>query len=210
VLVELVQGEAGVCPASDDFVIGLRRLTRERGVLLIVDEIQTGVGRIGTLFGHELFRIEPDIMTLGKGIAGGAPLGALVAREEVCCFEPGDQGGTFSGNALVTAIGDAVFRVVRQPSFLANVVATGGYLAARLRALAERHGEIGVRGRGLLQALVLRADRAPTISERAFERGLLLNAARPDVLRFMPALNVTVAEIDAMVERLDAALASPR
>jgi acetylornithine/N-succinyldiaminopimelate aminotransferase len=203
VMLELVQGEGGVCPASDEFVRGLRRVTRERGVLLIVDEIQTGVGRTGTMFAYEHFGIEPDIMTLGKGIAGGAPLGALVAREEVSCFEPGDQGGTFNGNALITAIGAAVFRTVRDPSFLANVVAMGEYLGARLRGISERHGELGVRGRGLLLALVLRSDRAASIVERAFEGGLLLNAPRPNVLRFMPALNVAAGEIDMMADRLD-------
>ena len=207
VMLELVQGEGGVCPASDDFVAGLRRLTRDRGVLLIVDEIQTGIGRTGTLFGYEHFAIEPDMMTLGKGIAAGAALGALVAREEVSCFEPGEQGGTFNGNALITAIGAAVFRTVRDPSFLAHVVAMSEHLAARLRALSERHGELGVRGRGLLLALVLRLERAAAIVERAFEAGLLLNAPRPQVLRFMPALNVTKSEIDAMIDRLDGLLA---
>jgi acetylornithine/N-succinyldiaminopimelate aminotransferase len=145
-------------------------------------------------------------MTLGKGLAGGAPLGALVAREEVSCFEPGDQGGTFNRNALVTAIGAAVFGAVRQPSFLANIRALGDHLAARLGALCARHGEVGVRGRGLLLALVLRSDRAPAIVERAFEHGLLLNAPRPNVLRFMPALNVTRDEIDEMARRLEGLL----
>jgi acetylornithine/N-succinyldiaminopimelate aminotransferase len=209
VMLELVQGEGGVCPASEDFVRGLRRLSRDRGVLLIVDEIQTGIGRTGTLFAHEHFGIEADIMTLGKGIAGGAPLGALLAREAVCVFEPGDQGGTFNGNALVTAIGAAVFRTVREPAFLANVVAMGDYLASRLRATSELHGELGVRGRGLLLALVLRSDRASAIAERAFHEGLLVNAPRPNVLRFMPALNVTTNEIDTMIERLEPLLETP-
>jgi acetylornithine/N-succinyldiaminopimelate aminotransferase len=207
VMLELVQGEGGVNLASDDFVRGLRALTRDRGILLIVDEIQTGIGRTGTLFGYEHFGIEPDIMTLGKGIAGGAPLGALVARAGVSCFEPGDQGGTFNGNALVTAIGAAVFRTVREPSFLANVRALGDHLAACLGTLCTRHGEVGVRGRGLLLALLLRSDRAPAVVQRAFDLGLLVNAPRPNVLRFMPALNVTREEIDEMTRRLDAALA---
>jgi acetylornithine/N-succinyldiaminopimelate aminotransferase len=202
-MLELIQGEAGVCPASDDFVRDLRRLTRERGVLLVVDEIQTGMGRTGKLFAFEHFAIAPDVMTLGKGIAAGAPLGALVAREDVSCFEPGDQGGTFNGNAFMTAIGAAVFRTVRDPAFLAHAAAMGEHLAARLRAIAERRGEVGVRGRGLLLALVLRSDRAADVVQRAFDEGLLLNAARPSVLRFMPALNVTAAEIDTMAERLE-------
>ncbi len=207
VMLELVQGESGVVPASPAFVRGLRQLTRDRGLLLIVDEVQTGVGRTGKLFASEHYAIEPDVMTLGKGIAGGAPLGALVAHERFCCFEPGDQGGTFNGNALVAAIGAAVFRTVREPDFLDHVAAMGTYLAARLSDLARRHGEREVRGRGLLLALVLAADRAPGIVERAFDGGLLLNAPRPNVLRFMPALNVARGEIDAMVDQLDGLLA---
>jgi acetylornithine/N-succinyldiaminopimelate aminotransferase len=206
VMLELVQGEAGVIPASEAFVQGLRELTRRRGLLLVVDEIQTGMGRTGPLFAHRDYGVDPDIMTLGKGIAGGAPLGALVARQGVCCFEPGDQGGTFNGNALVTAIGAAVFRAVSDPAFLARVRSTGDYLAARLRDLAAKHHETGVRGRGLLLALVLRDERAGKIVDRAFEEGLLLNAPRPNVLRFMPALNVTRAEVDSMLERLDGLL----
>jgi len=208
VMLELIQGESGVNPASEDFVRGLRVLTRERGALLIVDEVQTGMGRTGKLFACQHYGIDPDVMTLGKGIAGGAPLGALVANEEVCCFEPGDQGGTFNGNALVTAIGAAVFRAVSDPVFLDRVSAIGAYLAAKLEGLSRKNGEREVRGRGLLLALVLSTDRAMEIVQRAFERGLLLNAPRPDVLRFMPALNVTQNEIDAMIEKLDGLLGS--
>jgi acetylornithine/N-succinyldiaminopimelate aminotransferase len=206
VLIEPVQGEGGVNLASVEYMRGLREITRERGALLVVDEIQTGMGRTGKLFAYEHFGIEPDIMTLGKGIAGGAPLGALVAREDVCCFDPGDQGGTFNGGALVTAIGAAVFKEVSRPEFLAGVQQTGEYLVSRLRDLAARRSEGGVRGRGLLVAMALSAPRAADIVERAFAAGLLLNAPRPDVLRFMPALNVSRAEIDEMVEMLDSLL----
>ena len=208
-MLEPVQGEGGVNPASDAYMKGLRELTRDRGALLIVDEIQTGVGRTGKLFGYEHSGIEPDVMTLGKGIAGGAPLGALVAREDVCCFDPGDQGGTFNGGPLITAIGAAVFKEVSRPAFLAAATEAGAYLAARLTEVAARRGERGVRGRGLLLAMALAAPRAAAIVERAYERGLLLNAPRPDALRFMPALNVSHAEIDAMIPMLDALLGEP-
>ena len=117
-----------------------------------------------------------------------------MAREEVCCFEPGDQGGTFNGGALVTAIGAAVFRELSRPEFLAGVVRTGAYLTERLEDVSARHGERGARGRGLLVAMALSAPRAASVVERAFEAGLLLNAPRPDVLRFMPALNVSRPE----------------
>jgi acetylornithine/N-succinyldiaminopimelate aminotransferase len=209
-MLEPVQGEGGVNPAKVEYMRGLRDLARDSGILLILDEVQTGMGRTGKLFAYEHFGIEPDIMTLGKGIAGGAPLGALIAKESVCCFELGDQGGTFNGGPLVTAIGAAVFKEVSRPGFLAAATATGEYLAARLTALAEQHGERGVRGRGLLLGMALASPRAARIVERAFERGLLLNAPRPDVLRFMPALNVSRAEIDEMIPVLDALLGEER
>lgn len=209
VMLELVQGEGGVNPADESFVKDLRHLADDKGILLVVDEVQTGMGRTGKLFAYEHFGITPDIMTLGKGIAGGVPLGALVARDAVCCFEPGDQGGTFNGNALATAAGAAVFRVVSDPAFLAEVTRTGAYLAERLGTLAKQHGGF-VRGRGLLLALVLDADRANdanAIVARAFDLGVLLNAPRPNVLRFMPALNVTRAEVDQMIDTLGPLLA---
>jgi acetylornithine/N-succinyldiaminopimelate aminotransferase len=203
---EPVQGEGGVNPASAEYVRGLRELTREKGVLLMVDEVQTGMGRTGKLFAYQHFEVEPDVMTLGKGIGGGVPLGALVAGEDVCCFEPGEQGGTFNGGALITAIGAAVFREVCRPEFLARVVEAGRYLETRLTELVARRGERGVRGQGLLLAMVLAAPRGAALVEQAYDRGLLINSPRPDVLRFMPALNVTWGEIDEMVEMLDALL----
>jgi acetylornithine/N-succinyldiaminopimelate aminotransferase len=208
VMLELVQGEGGVNPAEEAFVKDLRRLADDKGILLVVDEVQTGMGRTGKLFAYEHFGITPDIMTLGKGIAGGVPLGALVARDPVCCFETGDQGGTFNGNALATAAGAAVFRVVSDPAFLGEVTRTGAYLAEQLTAVAARNGGGFVRGRGLLLALVLGSDRANDIVARAFEQGVLLNAPRPNVLRFMPALNVSRAEVDQMIEILGPLLAA--
>ena len=206
VMLEPVQGEAGVIPATPEFMQGLRALTRERGVLLIVDEIQTGMGRCGKLFGYEQAGIEPDIMTLGKGLGGGVPLAALLAREPVCCFEPGDQGGTFNGNPLMTAVGCAVMQALLAPGFLDGVARKGDYLRLRLEQLSAKHSLGEVRGQGLLMALELGSDLGPLLVERALEGGLLLNSPRPSVLRFMPALNVADAEIDTMVERLDSLL----
>ena len=204
VMLEPIQGEAGVIAATPQFMRGLRALTRERGVLLIVDEIQTGMGRTGSLFGYEQAGIEPDIMTLGKGLGGGVPLAALLAREAVCCFEPGDQGGTFNGNPLMTAVGCAVVETLLAPGFLDAVTRKGEYLRAQLEQLSARHGMGEVRGRGLLLALDLGADRGPLLVQRALERGLLLNSPRPNLLRFMPALNVSATEIDTMIELLGA------
>jgi acetylornithine/N-succinyldiaminopimelate aminotransferase len=206
VMLEPVQGEAGVIPATPEFMQGLRALTRERGVLLIVDEIQTGMGRCGKLFGYEQAGIEPDIMTLGKGLGGGVPLAALLAREPVCCFEPGDQGGTFNGNPLMTAVGCAVMQALLAPGFLDEVARKGDYLRLRLEQLSAKHSLGEVRGQGLLVALELGSDLGPLLVERALEGGLLFNSPRPSVLRFMPALNVADAEIDTMVERLDSLL----
>jgi acetylornithine/N-succinyldiaminopimelate aminotransferase len=206
VMLEPIQGEAGVYPAGDDFLRDLRALTRDEGLLLILDEIQTGIGRTGRLFGFEHAGVEPDILTLGKGLGGGVPLAALVAAEPVCCFEFGDQGGTFNGSPLMAAVGSAVVETVRRPEFLATVTASGDYLAQWLRELSTKLGHGEVRGRGLLLALALRGTDAAEVARRALDRGLLINAPRPDTLRFMPALNVTRGEIDRMLALLEAVL----
>lgn len=206
VMLEPVQGEAGVIAAAPQFLQGLSALARERGVLLIVDEIQTGMGRTGRLFGYEHAGIEPDIMTLGKGLGGGVPLAALLAREAVCCFEPGDQGGTFNGNPLMTAAGAAVLEALLAPGFLEAVVRKGEYLRRQLEQLSARRGLGVVRGQGLLLALELGSDSGAAVVERALAQGLLLNAPRPNLLRFMPALNVSEAEIDCMIGLLERVL----
>jgi acetylornithine/N-succinyldiaminopimelate aminotransferase len=206
VMLEPIQGEAGVYPAGDEFLRELRAVTAQAGLLLILDEIQTGIGRTGRFLAYEHAGIEPDILTLGKGLGGGVPLAALVAAEAVCCFEPGDQGGTFNGSPLMTAIGNAVVEAVNQPAFLADVTAKGDYLAQRLRELCASLGHGEVRGRGLLLALELRGTDAGKVSRSALDRGLLINAPRPDALRFMPALNVTREEIDQMLVLLEAVL----
>jgi acetylornithine/N-succinyldiaminopimelate aminotransferase len=206
VMLEPIQGEAGVWPATDSFLRELRDLTRANGLLLIFDEIQTGMGRTGKLFHYEHAEIEPDIMTLGKGIGGGVPLGALLATAQASCFEYGDQGGTFNGNPLMCAAGLAVLQQVGDPVFLKSVTDTGLYLESELQRISARHGLGEVRGRGLLLALDLKHPIAGSIVAQAFEDGVLLNAPRPDALRFMPALNVTKAEIAAMIDCLDAIL----
>jgi acetylornithine/N-succinyldiaminopimelate aminotransferase len=206
VLLEPIQGEAGVWPASDQFLHDLRELTAAHGLLLIFDEIQTGMGRTGKLFHYEHTGIAPDIMTLGKGIAGGVPLAALLATEAVSCFEHGDQGGTFCGNPLACAAGVAVLEIVANPDFLKSVIENGHYLESELQRLSARHGLGAVRGRGLLLALDLELPIAASIVTQAFDEGVLLNAPRPDTLRLMPALNVTRQEIDLMIDCLDALL----
>jgi acetylornithine/N-succinyldiaminopimelate aminotransferase len=206
VMLEPIQGEAGVFEATDPFLRDLRAFTRDKGLLMILDEIQTGIGRTGRLFGFEHAGTVPDIMTLAKGLGGGVPLAALVAHKDVCCFEYGDQGGTFCGNPLMAAVGCAVIETVTQPGFLARVTEAGEYLVSRLNALSRKHGCGEVRGKGLLLALDLRRDIAFAVADLARDRGLLVNAPRPDSLRFMPALTVTDQEIDQMIDVLDGVL----
>jgi acetylornithine/N-succinyldiaminopimelate aminotransferase len=207
VMLEPMQGEAGVIPFSPAFLRGLRDLTKECGVLLIFDEIQTGIGRTGRMFCFEHSGVRPDVMTVGKGIAGGVPLSALLAREDVCLFEAGDQGGTFNGNALMTAVGLAVMREISQPAFLARVEDVGFYFAGQLRELSLELGEGEVRGKGLLLAVELKQPVASEVVAAALDAGLLINAPRPSVLRFMPALNVTRSEVDMMIEILRSSIA---
>ncbi|MEN8168356.1 MAG: acetylornithine transaminase [Pseudomonadota bacterium] len=202
VMLEPIQGEAGVIPATREFLQGLRTLTRDRELLLIFDEVQTGMGRTGTLFNYQRADMEPDIMTLGKGIGGGVPLAALLTTDRVSCFEPGDQGGTFNGNPLVCAAGLAVLNSLLSPGFLMGVEERGQYLNQGLSQLATQYDLGEVRGCGLLWALDTAQRDAKNIVAMAFGRGLLIDAPRPDTLRFMPALNVTKQEIDQMLNVL--------
>jgi acetylornithine/N-succinyldiaminopimelate aminotransferase len=205
IMLEPVQGEGGVLPATREFMQALRALTQQRGLLLIVDEVQSGMGRTGELFAYQLSDVQPDIMTLGKGIGGGVPLAALLCREEFACFEPGDQGGTYNGNPLMTAVGTAVLQQLLAPGFLQSVKEKSAYLSAELTKLSAKHQLQGERGEGLLRALKLGHDIGAQIVETARDFGpvgLLLNSPRPDLLRFMPALNVTTQEIDQMISML--------
>jgi acetylornithine/N-succinyldiaminopimelate aminotransferase len=210
VMLEPIQGEAGVVPATVGFLRALRALCDERGLLLILDEVQTGVGRTGRLFAFESTGVVPDILTLGKGLGGGVPLAALLAKQQVACFEPGDQGGTYCGNPLMAAVGIAVLDTVAQPRFLDGVIARGEHLQRHLQRLAKRHGLAGERGSGLLRALDLGRPIAGALVDAARElqpEGLLLNSPRPNLLRFMPALDVPFEDIDRMAEQLDGLLA---
>jgi acetylornithine/N-succinyldiaminopimelate aminotransferase len=203
VMLEPIQGEAGVLTATIDFLRALRELTWKHRLLLIHDEIQTGIGRTGAMFDYENADIRPDILTLGKGLGGGVPIAALLASEAVSCFEHGDQGGTFNGNPLMCAAGIAVVSEVSKPAFLEGVASRGRYLASELTKLSDKYDLGGVRGRGLLLALDLGKPIANDIVAQAFEDGLLLNAPGADCLRFMPALDVSYQEIADMISTLD-------
>ncbi|MFM9868167.1 acetylornithine transaminase [Achromobacter xylosoxidans] len=213
IMLEPVQGEAGVIPATKEFMQGLRKLADEHKLLFIVDEVQTGMGRTGTLFAYQQSDVVPDIMTLAKGIGGGVPLAALLARQEVCVFSHGDQGGTYNGNPLMAAVGVAVFDALAAPGFMEAVNARAKQLSEGLLALSAKYGMKGERGMGLLRALVIDRDDGPAIVEAARNlapNGLLLNAPRGNLLRFMPALNVTAEEIDTMLGQLDGLIGKVR
>ncbi len=205
VMIEPVQGEGGVIPATAEFMRELRKFTKENNVLLIVDEVQAGCGRTGTLFAYQHFGIEPDIMTLGKGIGGGVPLAALLATNAVACFVPGDQGGTYNGNPLMTAVGISVIEQLLAPGFLSEVKRKGELLKTELLKLSSEFHLEGERGEGLLRALMLGKDVGSKLVDLARERapeGLLINSPRPNLLRFMPALNVSDDEIRQMCTML--------
>lgn len=198
VMLEPVQGEGGVIPTTKEFMQSLRQFTKENNILLIVDEVQAGCGRTGKLFAYQLSGIEPDIMTLGKGIGGGVPLAALMATDAVACFVPGDQGGTYNGNPLMTAVGMSVIEQLLAPGFLESVRTKGELLSKALLSISQEFNLEGERGEGLLRALMLSSDIGGKLVELARDRnpeGLLINSPRPNLLRFMPALNVSEDEI---------------
>ena len=192
VLVEPVQGEAGVMVPAPSFLRKARELTRKHGALLLFDEVQTGMGRTGKLFAFQHFDFEPDAISLAKGIAGGMPLGALLAREELAqVFKPGTHASTFGGNPLATAAASAVMDLLDE-GLLEHVRRMGEVLGAKLSRLPRAAGE---RGMGLLRGLVLEADLAPSVVTQARELGLLVNAIGERVIRLAPPLTVNEAEI---------------
>lgn len=213
VLVEPVQGEGGVMPAAPGFLQALRARCDEVGALLMLDEVQCGLGRTGRLFGHAWDGVAPDVVTLAKALGGGMPIGALLAAPavaEVLGF--GSHGSTFGGNPLACAAARAVLREVGSPALLAHVERQGGRLRTALLELGARHDLFSeVRGRGLMLGAVLQgawADKATELTEHARRHGLLLLQAGPGVLRFLPPLNLTDEELDSGVARLESALES--
>lgn len=208
ILVEPIQGEAGVVVPPAGYLESLRKLTLERGILLIFDEIQTGLGRTGTLLRGQAEGVTPDILTLGKGLGGGVPIAALLTREHAAAFVRGDHGGTYTGNPLMASCALRVLRTVNQTSFLDHVNAMGEHLRRALAIVADESplGIQNIRGAGLLWACDLAAPVADMVRDRALTLGLLINSPRPNVLRLMPQLRVTSAEITDMAQRLLAAL----
>jgi len=207
VMVEPIQGESGVQMPSPGYLKGVRQICDDKGILLILDEVQTGMGRTGKLFAHEHFGIQPDIMTLAKALGNGYPLGALLTTDQVAsAFGPGTHASTFGGNPLGMAAGIAVLRALLEDGIMDNCRAVGAYLRERLGELKKKHFMIQeVRGLGLMVGMDLTIDGA-AIVKRCLERGLLINCAGEHILRFVPPLTISKEDVDRAVEILDKAL----
>ncbi|MDN4546521.1 aminotransferase class III-fold pyridoxal phosphate-dependent enzyme [Pseudomonas sp. C32] len=211
IMLEPFQSDAGVIPAAAYYLKGVERLCRELGILLILDEVQSGVGRCGTLLAEQSYGVKADIVVLGEGLGGGVPLAALLAREKVCCFETGEMTATHHhGNALMASVGLTVLDAVQDKGLLKHVAETGQHLREGLGRLSHRYGHGELRGQGLLWGLTLSDDSADAVVKAALYEGLLLNAPQPDCLRFTPALNVSNANIDEMLLRLARAFSRVR
>ena len=207
ILVEPIQGEGGVVVPSPGYLAGLRALCDEKDLLLVLDEVQTGIGRTGRMFAYQSAGIRPDVVTLAKGVAGGVPAGVVLATEDAAAhFQPGDHGSTFGGNALASAAICAVLDAIASEGLVENARTCGARLVAGLARLREKRPMVGeVRGAGLLVGVDLEIDAAPVV-DACLARGLLVNAVRPRTLRFAPPLVVSEAEVDAALGVLDAAL----
>jgi acetylornithine/N-succinyldiaminopimelate aminotransferase len=206
VMVELVQGEGGAVPASAEYVRGLRALCDERRMLLIFDEVQTGYGRTGSLFAFQRYGVRPDVLTLAKGIGAGFPLSALLARDEFCVFEKGDQGGTYSGQPLAMAVGLAVLHEIERLGLSAHAARVGSYLEDALRRL-ERKGLLErLRGAGLLLAFDATRRSGADVMAAALERGLIVNSPRPASIRLIPPLIVERGHVDEAIAILEQVL----
>ena len=207
VMLEPVQGEGGVRIPADDYLRQVRAWCDAQGLLLILDEIQTGMGRLGSLFGYQEYGVAPDVMTLAKGLGYGVPIGAFLATEACMALEPGDHGSTFGGNALTTAAAYAGTKYLIEHDIPAHVKRMEPHLLGHLQALKARFAFVTeVRGKGLLAAMEFDGDLAGRVLRHANTTGVLLNAVRPNTVRFMPPLTITAAEIAEAMSRLEAAL----
>ena len=204
VMLEPVQAEGGVNIPSEGYLQNVRDFCDENKLLLIFDEVQTGIGRLGTLFGYQSFGVEPDIMTLAKGLGGGVPIGAFMATDEAMAFQPGDHGSTFGGNALTCAAAYASTKYILDNDVVDNAATVGAYLGQGLNDLMSRHDFITeVRGMGCLWAMLFDSDITPAVVGACNDAGILLNPLRPNAVRLMPPLTVTKEEIDEALERLE-------
>ena len=208
VLIEAVQGEGGIYPATTEYLQGLRAWCDEQNLILIIDEVQAGMGRTGKFFSWENMDVRPDITTMAKGLAGGVPIGAMLADKRADIFEPGDHGTTFGGNPIACAAGVATIRTILDEHLIEHADDMGEYLEGRLQELRSRHSSLitGQRGLGLMRAFDLSDPKAQDIMDQAMERGLLVTNAGPSTIRFVPPLIVGRSDIDEAMEKLDASL----
>ena len=207
VMLEPVQGEGGVNIPDDDYLQRVREWCDRNGLLLILDEIQTGMGRLGSLYGYQEYGVEPDVITLAKGLGYGVPIGAFLSKEAAMALVPGDHGSTFGGNALTTAAAYAGTKFLIDNDIPAQVKILEPHLLDRLNQLKARFSFITeVRGKGLLAAIYFDSDISGQVLTLANQAGLLLNGVRPNAVRFMPPLTVTAEEIDEAMGRLEEAL----
>lgn len=209
IIVELIQGESGVHPMDIEYAKNLRKLCDEEGILLIVDEVQTGIGRTGKLFAHELYGIEPDIFTCAKALGGGVPIGAVCAKAEVAsAFEPGDHGTTFGGNPLSTAAGLAVLEIIEKEKLVENSDRMGKLFKDKLNSLKTAHQDkiVDVRGSGLLIGIELKPEIAKAVFTGLHNRKMLTSLCKGLTIRVAPPLNITENEIDLFINALDATL----
>ena len=209
ILIEVVQGESGVNIASQEYVQGLRQLCDERRILFLLDEVQTGIGRTGKFMGYEHYGVEPDAFSLAKGLGGGVPIGAGVAKEQFAVLEPSDHGSTFGGNPLACAAGVATVRTILRDKLHLNAAEVGAYFLEKLEGLRQRDDRIvATRGKGLMLAFDLSQDVAPALVNGALARGLILNATGPRTVRMVPPLIVTKAEVDEATQIIADALSA--
>ena len=209
VMLEPIEAEGGVNIPDDKYLAAVRAWCDQKGILLILDEIQTGIGRTGTLFAYEQYGIEPDIMTLAKGLGSGVPIGAILAKDEASVFVPGDHGSTFGGNVLACAVSYATLRFIIDNDIAGNAKRVGEYFITRLEGLKNKFQLItDVRGRGLLIALEFNSDIGQEVLTACLDRGLLVNRLKPNALRFMPPLIIGNEEVDEAIGILDKALGS--
>jgi len=208
VMLELIQGEGGINVADRDFVLELRKLCNEKKLLLIIDEVQTGMGRTGKLFCYQHYGITPDIMTLAKALGGGLPIGTMVVKKEIAdTLGPGMHASTFGGGPVICKAALAVLRAIQKEKLLTNAVKMGEYLFSRLDELKNKYLIIKeVRGIGLMAGMELNIE-GKTIVEKCIKKGLLINCTHDKVLRLMPALGITKKEIDKAIDILDNVLA---
>ena len=207
VMIEPVQGEGGVNIPSIEYLRGVREWCDDSNMLLIFDEVQTGLGRLGTLFGYESFGVEPDIMSLAKGLGGGVPIGAFLAKDSACAFDPGDHGSTFGGNPLTCAAAHASTKYLIDNNVAENSAKMGEYLGEGLKRLQAAYEFItDVRGMGLIWAVEFDSELTPEVIPACNEAGILMNPMRPNAIRLMPVLTITKEEIDEALARLNEGL----